>query len=102
GLTITVDRRGRQGEPDAAVPDLGEVPGGPRRRGQRLDGVDELPGSDHLTRTQVQHVVRLAEDVAHGGDAGQFAAQWLIGQAAGDVAGVVPENRHAGPVGEVR
>src|SRR6266571_1081484 len=102
GLTVTVDRRNRQGEPGAAVPDIGAVPGGPRCRGQRLDGVDELPRGDHITRVKLQQVVGLAENLTHGGDTRELTGEWLVGQAAGDVAGVIPEDRHAVAVREVR
>src|SRR5947209_405301 len=45
-LAIPVERAGRQGQPETAVPHLGKVACGPRRGGQRLDRLHELPRGD--------------------------------------------------------
>src|ERR1022692_563178 len=102
GLAVVADGGRRQGELDPAVAGGGTVAGGPRRGGQRLDRVDQLPRRDRLGRAELQQVVGLAEDLAGRGHAGQLAAGCLIRQAAGDVAGVVAEDGRAVTVREVR
>lgn len=98
GLAVTSDRASGQGEPDPAVAGTSAVSRGPGLGGQCLDRLDQLPGRDDLPAGQAQQMVGLAEDLAGGGDAGQLAAQRLLGQAPGDVAGVVAEYGHAIPV----
>src|SRR5690242_18815156 len=70
GLAEPIERAGRQGQPEPAVPHLGAVARGPRHGGQRLDRLHELPRGDHLVLAQVQQVIGLAEELANGGRGG--------------------------------
>src|SRR5580658_4082043 len=102
GLAVSGDGGGGQGEPDPAADQLDAVAGRPGRTGQRLDGLDQLPGRDDLVRAEPQQVIGLAQHLAGSRDAGQLAVEALLGQVAGHVAGVEPEDRHAVAVREVR
>src|ERR1700734_3351365 len=101
-LAEAADRSGGQDELDPAVPGRGPVTGGPGIRRQRLDGLDQLPGGDDPGTAEMQQMIGLAEDMAGRPGAGQLAARCLLGQAAGDVASIVAEYRHAVAVGEER